>query len=352
MICMSRACILVAMMVVSFPGASWGQADPSEPLAYVTALTGGGATHGVGGRPFEFGEFLTADESGVKDGESVVTAADGTALLTLPGFGTAVLLAGSTEVVLSNRTDLARYVPVRITVRSGRAFMIRKQADDRWIAFEAVGPTGRAYTVSKQASLTAAVSQEGIVFGSVEGQAAFFSGAMPDDPLVNEAGSLIDRPDQMIEPGTSLRTQQLQKPVRDDDNRTAALNDMDKNLYNSGIQHGGRWVADAEEGDFTPVRAEARSTPEFFGSELSAGLAFDQPRSSVVSSTSGATTEPLRVPTRSVAEGLLASGVPGSVIIGQRLKRSRIIGNPGTASGSIRFNPQAEQLIILTGRSR
>lgn len=352
MICMLRRFVLAALAILSVPATSWGQADPSKPLAFVTAVTGGGATHGVDGRPFEFGEFLTAAENGVKDGESVVTTANGTALLTLPGFGTAVHLAPSTEVVLSTRPDLANHVPVKITVRSGQVLMIRRTADERWIALEAVGPTGRAFTVSKQASLTAAVSDEGIVFGSVEGTAAFFSGNMPDEPLVNEAGNLIDRPDQLIEPGTSLRTKQLEQPVRDDENRTAALNSMNENLYNFGVHHSAKWVADAEEGDFTPVRAEARSTPEFFGSELSAGLAFDQPRSSVVSASSGPTTTPLRTPTRSIAEGLLASGVPTSVIIGQRLKRSRIIGNPGTASGAIRFNPQAEQLIVLTGRSR
>lgn len=347
---LGRAVAAMAVLLVS--NNTWGQPDASEPLGYVTALTGGGATRGADGEPFEIGRFLTAEKNWIRDGESVVTLDDGEAVVMLPDYGTAVRLAASSELVLTWRGDLSNDVPIKLTLRRGRASMLRRATDERWIVLEAVGPQSRAYTISKQASLTVAVDADGVSFGSVAGSASFFSGDIPDERLVDDTGQLIDQPDQQIGEGMSISTQQPDVPVADDDNRMAAMKNMDDNLYRFGLDRSTKWVESAEQGDFTPVRAEAQGAEEFLSAELSSGVAFDQARSQVIAQTRGSTTQPLRVPSRSVAEGLLASGVPTSVIVGQRLKRSRIIGNPGTATGQIRFNPQAQQLIRLSGRSR
>lgn len=350
--CSSLGRAVAAMAVLLISSNTWGQPDASEPLGYVTALTGGGATRGADGVPFEVGRFLTDENNGILDGEAVVTSDDGEAIVMLPDYGTSVRLAASSELVLTRRDDLSNDVPIKLTLRRGRASMLRRAADERWIVFEAVGPQGRAYVISKQASLTVSVSDEAVSFGLVAGSAAYFAGDMPDERLVDDAGQLIDQPDQQIGEGMSLSTQQQDAPVADNDNRVVAMKNMDDNLYRFGLDRGTRWVESAEQGDFTPVRAESQGAEEFLSAELSSGVAFDQASSQVIAQTRGSTTQPLRVPSRSVAEGLLASGVPTSVIVGQRLKRSRIIGNPGTASGQIRFNPQAEQLIRLSGRAR
>ncbi|MCH8146950.1 MAG: hypothetical protein IH987_03025, partial [Planctomycetes bacterium] len=78
---------------------------------------------------------------------------------------------------------------------------------------------------------------------------------------------------------------------------------------------------------------------------------FDQPTQLAAVATIQATSVQSLRTVISPAQGLVESGVPGSVIAGQRFRRSVIIGNPGTTGGGpLTVNPAAQLLIRLAGQ--
>lgn len=105
----------------------------------------------------------------------------------------------------------------------------------------------------------------------------------------------------------------------------------------------GRWIEKAEIGDLVPRVTPEMPTPSLPGLGIPSVSAVTQPpQVTSVTSPVVSTGQPL-TPTLSQAESLLASKSPASVVVGARLGRTRIVGNPGTAGGQtgVRFNPEA-----------
>ena len=329
------------------------------PHAVVTALTGGGAMRGPGGPPFPVTEwdYYTYDYV-LRPGETIITAEDGTAVLMLPGYETVVHLgdgSGSSQLTLEEVPALEGGVPIGLTLERGPALIVRRPSDRRWLLVACrVGPT-QGYVLSRGASFVARAGADGLTFSVSQGEAVYFAGP-PARRLIDEAGELLDRAGVGIAPGQRLSVEAPAQPAPDTESVPQALNRMNQGLYVFGLTKGEQWVERAEQGDLIPARGPVRGVPRALAGEIGVPRAtFDQPRSVAVVTTPRVATAPVGVAVRpapvveNLGISLIQSRVPTSVVVGQRLLRTRIIGNPGTAGG-VRANPQAEQLILLPGR--
>lgn len=115
-----------------------------------------------------------------------------------------------------------------------------------------------------------------------------------------------------------------------------------------------QWLKLAEAGDFVPSRQWA-SPALGIPPEYRVSTAVTQVVSAAAAVTAPPTVIPSAVtPTVTQAQTLLASQNPASVVVGARLERTRIVGNPGAAGGvsGVRFNTQARGPLQLGPRVR
>ena len=187
----------------------------------------------------------------------------------------------------------------------------------------------------------------GSSFSVMRGAAAFVPGPLPDTRPGELAGAVE------LTAGQSISTKAPGTPVPYDAHAAAEVCSLlDSDIYAFGVSQSTQWVKRAERGDFTPVRArESRAAAELVGTEFTPTQAFDQPQQLLaVTAPQGAAVTAVRTIV-SPAQSLVESGIPGSVIAGQRFRRSLIIGSPGTTgSGPLIVNPNAELLVRLAGR--
>jgi hypothetical protein len=346
----------IAVVIVALCGYARAQA----PHAVVTALTGGGATRGPTGSPFPAGEW----DDYIRDymletGESIVTAEDGKAVLMLADYETVVQIGDGT-----GRTHLALealsaapdgLIPLAPTLTAGRAYVVRKSDDPRWLVMPCRTATEEGYVLSRGASFVVEVTRREVVLAVTSGEILFFKGPLPAE-LLNEQGEPA-APDGMVaRAGYRLLPLRGPTPVTDTDMIPAARNRMSGTLFAFGLDKGAQWVERAEQGDITPARGASRGAQRLFAGEVGVPrTTFDQPRSQIVVTSPRASSAPLRTVVatlpvvQTTARTLIESRVPTSVVVGSRLRRSRIVGNPGT-SGRIAVNPQLEELIRLPGR--
>ena len=323
-------------------------------MAYVTVVSGSGATRGSGGPAFPMGPRGFSDgASGLAAGESVATLDGGTAVVSLPDYGVVVHLEESSEFSLNELPVLDNCIPVSLTLTNGSAYVTRRRADERWLLVAARGGAG-GYTMSKGASLTVSADAAGVTFVAVRGDALLFSGDVPQGMLVDESGELKDSAGVLLPEGHHVDTRRQLEPSPEVPaalSESTAAGHMGDALYALALRASSNWVERAEKGDFTPVRGAARGAPGMFPPEgLAPGFTFDQPRSAVVSPAPRTGTQPLRGQAASPVRALLETRIPTSVVVGQRLARTRIIGSPGTSAGPIRVNPNVEPLIRLPRR--
>ena len=355
MVWLNRTYIAAVSAVVSLGVPTLAEAQDAEPVAYVTVVSGSGATRGESGPAFprEPGAFSDA-LSGLATGESVKTLDGGAAALALPDYGITVHLEESSELLLKALPVLDNAVPVSLTLIKGRAYVVQRQGDVRWLLVAGDCDAGRGYTMSKGASLAVSVDSTGIAFAAVWGDVLFFDGDVPAGALVKETGELVDTSGVSVPEGHHISTQRELKPapeIPDALSGSAARSWLSDALYGFGLHAGEKWVERAERGDFIPVRGVARGAPEMFAPEgLAPELTFDQPRQAVVAPAPRAGMQPTRVQALSPVRALLETRRPTSVVVGARLARTRIIGSPGTSPGPIRVNPYVEPLIRLPRR--
>jgi len=113
------------------------------------------------------------------------------------------------------------------------------------------------------------------------------------------------------------------------------------------------WLGRAERGDLIPMpkRPEAMA-PAVAALAVEAAPVDQPPLVSPV--TVGEATSPVTsgLGATNQARSLLASGDPASVIVGSRLERTRIVGNPGTAAAGtgMTYNRQARGPLTLTSK--
>ena len=344
----------VVTCVLAFAAAAAAQLGDAAPVAYVTVVTGDGATRGPSGPAFPDGMATFGDRNnGLRPGESVVTGENGAAVVWLPDYRIVIHLGSSTELAFAEVSGLNNDVPVSLTVVAGRMHVVRKPSDNAWLLIGAGTGEVIGYTLSKGASLVAEVDASGVTFTATRGRATFFRGAIPGGPLIGDDGQPIDKLGAALSEGQRASTRAPAAVQGDEDAPRLAWKRMNDDLYQFGVNQSSQWVEQAEKGDFTPVRSESTASARTFGAEVGVPRqTFDQPRTTVTSPAARTPVTAVRAARVNTAQALIGSQIPSSVVIGQRIRRSRIIGNPGTTgSGQIRFNPNAEQLLLLAGRS-
>jgi len=253
---------------------------------------------------------------------------------------------------LTTAAGLAEDVPAAVKVIKGRVHVVRKSTDNAWFLITGGSGVGNGYTLSKGASLIVEVDAGGVSVTATKGGVTFFRGDLPAGPLIGPGGQPANKNGISVAEGQRVS---IQAPQVVDDRATpqTAWQRVYDDMFAFGVNHSGQWIVQAEKGDFTPVRPE----PSAAGLEIRVGVGetrqtFDQPRTTVTAPISGSPVTARATGQVSTARAFFGSGIPSSVLIGQRIRRSRIIGNPGTTgSGQIRFNPNAEQLLLLAGGS-
>ena len=349
---------LVFLLTAPLCSVLWAQ-QIEGPHAVVTALTGGGAFRGVGGPAFPDTDWdYYAFDYVLQPGETIVTADDGAAVLMLPGYETVIHLGDGqsrSELALAEASGLDSGVPLGLTLTAGHALIVRKPSDQRWLLFAGRSAAAEAYVLSRGASFVARADADEVTFSVSHGEVVYFSGP-PAQRLIDEAGELIDRTGVVIPAGQRVSAGAPAQAVPDAESVPQAINRLNDGLYAFGLQKGRQWVEQAEQGDLIPAKGAVRGAARVFAAEVGVPRAtFDQPRSVAVVTTPRVVTAPTRTAlvaapvVQNVGISLIQSRIPTSVIVGQRLLRTRIIGNPGT-SGGVRANPQAQQLIRLPGR--
>jgi hypothetical protein len=319
---------------------------------FVTVIGGeGGVTRVVDDESAPIPARFSFDQSAIGPGESVQTAADATAVLVLPGFDTTVYLGGSTKWLASDLRGTDTGVSMKLECDGGSASIIRKLQSPDWMLLVARAGAARGYTLSRGASLFVEMSEQGVSFSARSGDAWFFAGDVPEGRLVDESGNLIDDSGVHLAQGQRVTSTAPAAATADEEAGTIAPPGMRDDLETFALAQSDQWLQQAERGDFTPVRGPGRAAPEVMQGGLEPSLAFDQPRPVLTGPAPRPTAGAVRT-TLDPAQSLVASGVPGTVVAGQRFRRSRIIGNPGTAgpgSGALTINRAADLLVRLGG---
>lgn len=342
----SVLCAGIALLTFAVPLAA--QQGDGGSVAVITALRGDGAARGEAGEPIRLfdgsGRFQQSAAS-LGLGEVIVTGPDGGATLSLTGRETLVHLSSDATCSFFAHGGLADGGGF-VHVHKGRAEVLRKRSDNRWMLTAAGNGASAGYMLSQGASFVVQVDGDVVVFSVIQGQGWAFRGEVPAGALLDETGAPRDRGGVRIAEGerVALGEAAAAPDAHADANRSGERRRQD--AYAFALTCGGNWLHRAEQGDFTPVRGESRGPSELARGEVSTELAFDQPRTPVLAPVPRVATQPLRTALVNPARALIESGIPTSVVVGQRLRRTRIIGNPGT-TGPIRVNPNVESLIRL-----
>ena len=359
----SRLSMAVAAGFLALAAGAFAQEsdDKDKHVAYVTVVTGGGATHIPKGdsfpaRPGKFQPY----PNGIFRDEGVKTAPDGEAIVMMPTNGIAIHLEPDSVLEFVDWPTMAAEVPVALLLRQGQAYVIRREGDDQWLLCGAESGEARAWTLSNNASMVVTADAEGqeVTFVLSDGQATYYPGAIPfglsvDDAgavppglFLDESGQLLERTGVPLSAGQRVSTQAPAEVVADALSGLTASEGMVENMYAFGLSHGQELIEDTEKGDFTPVRESGQAPAQAFGGRVPAAFTMAVPRFAMVV-TPQTTGTAIRVSPVSPARKLLASGVPTESVVGVRFVRSRIIGIPGTGGPLIRVNPFVDIPIVL-----
>lgn len=314
-----------------------------KPIGMVTVMSDDGVTIVRDGQP----EPLDPLEARLRDreieiGEAVATTASGTAVVYFSDYGTVAALQSASKLLLEKSNSGANDISLTLRLAQGRVLVTRKSSESGPVALVCESGQAVGYVLLLEGVVLASIEGPNVVFTTLAGEASYFEGAVSDRAAA-DGRRVVEGQQVSFTSG----------PAPADTSAARALwQDTDDRAFAFGLQRSDDWVQRAEEGDFTPVRsAESRAEPELVGTEFIPPQAFDQPTQLA------AVTTPQQVGVQSLrtvvspAQGLVQSGIPGSVIAGQRFRRSIIIGNPGTTgSGPITINPSAELLIRIAGQ--
>ncbi len=318
--------------------ASCSSAVAAEGVGYVTEVLGAGATRGVDGPPLDLAaRQVYTDEFAISPGEQVATlpAVEGSsgrsgATLFFPEAGVVVRCDADTVLTVLPAGPLG--VAAAVAVQRGSATIVGRASSPAWFVVVSGSQDDGDWVLARGATLQV---EPGGSIALHSGEGHLSAGPVPQGPLVDDEGR----------PAASA-------PIEEDIPAAVdAWRRLGVDSYTAGISRGAEWIARAEKGDFTPVRESARASAQFFGQRVGGQeSAFDQPRTTAVATTPRVAIGILRTPVVNPATPLLESGVPTSVVAGQRFRRTRIIGNPGTSAQQIRVNPFLDPALTLSGR--
>ena len=347
--------VVITVTTASLHAGGGAQSEPEDLAAFVTVVGGAGAVRVEAEAPVRItveGYSFELERNRIALGEGVRTYPDGSAVLILPYYDAVVYLEGSSELRIAEPAMPGSGIDLIVRISTGRVWVIRKPGNERWLLIAggkggAAAPAG--YTLSKGASLFVEADSRGVTFAVRSGEGRFFRGQVPAAVLIDASGQLADRTGELLSEGHRVSTQDPAGPAPDADAATLVAGGFSADTDKFALARSAHWLQEAERGDFTPVRGGARASPRLLAVELEPTLAFDQPRPVFTAPAPRAAPSPVRV-TLSPSQALIESGVPGSVVAGQRFRRSRIIGSPGAGgTGALIVNPAAE-LQIKFGR--
>lgn len=320
-------------------------AATAQPTGVVT-VTANAAISRSGQPPIAVPLIFRLADREVVAGDEVVTLANGSAVVRFADYGTVVNLWPESKLLLENIPPRAKHVALGLRLGQGTAVLTRKASGLGLVAL--VGDTGQVqgHVLLEEGSVVVSVVGSKVVVESLQGSARFINGPLPDAPLAQGEGQVLSAGQQV-----TVGADEVPMPVppgRAED----VWRQIHEITYAFGVKRSTQWIEQAEKGDFTPVRSEeSRAEPEIVGTDFAPPQRFDQPTQLAAVSTIQATSVQSLRTVISPVQGLVESGIPGSVIAGQRFRRSVIIGNPGTSGGGpITVNPAAELLIRLAGQ--
>jgi|GEM_PF-3392058 len=314
-----------------------------KPVGMVTVMSDDGVTIVHDGQPTLLDPLkIRLRDREVEIGDAVATTASGTAVVHFSSYGTVAALQSASKLLLEKPGSGANDLALALRLAQGSVLVTRKSSESGPVAL--VGENGQAvgYVLLSEGVVLVSIEGPNVVFTALAGEASYFEGAV---------GGKAAADGRRVNEGQQVSVTSGPAPA-DTSAARALWKDTGDRAFTFGLKRSDDWVQRAEEGDFTPVRSsESRAEPELVGTEFIPPQAFDQPTQLA------AVTTPQQVGVQSLrtvvspAQGLVQSGIPGSVIAGQRFRRSVIIGNPGTTgSGAITINPSAELLIRLAGQ--
>lgn len=336
----SMVWLAVASCYVAGDFAATAQADG---VVTITA----NATIGRSGQPptLVHHDFRLADRT-VQAGDEVATLANGSAVVRFADYGTVVNLWPESILLLENVPPRAKHVALGLRLGQGTAVLTRKASGPGLVALIGAAGQVQGHVLLEEGSVVVSVVGTEVVVESLQGSARFINGPLRDAPVAQGEGRLLSAGQRVTAGGDEAPMPVASGRAED------VWRQVHEITYAFGVQRSTEWIERAEKGDFTPVRSEeSRAEPEIVGTDFDPPQRFDQPTQLAAVTTIQATSVQSLRTVISPAQGLLESTVPGSVIAGQRFRRSVIIGNPGASGGgSITVNPAAELLIRLAGQ--
>ncbi len=243
-----------------------------------------------------------------------------------PSAEASVNLEANTAIQVCPKDDARRrvhvlrgFLVVRYVARDGKPFVLT--TDSGWALLE-------------RGTLVATVAGKKVSFALAAGKARSFDGKLGADvdPAKAPDGKALEPQADALEAAGKLRRR---------------LNGA------MALAATAAWLGRAERGDLIPMpkRPEAMA-PAVAALAVEAAPVDQPPQVSPV--TVGETTSPVTggLGATNQAQSLLASGDPASVIVGARLERTRIVGNPGTAAAGtgMTYNKQARGPLTLTSK--
>lgn len=304
--------------------------------ATATAVTGKVEKVGVDGTQVVL-EGKDLGRYQIRFDEPLTIPDDGGLWLSLSGQrGTVHLSGGAKASFVSVRVD-EQLVSLGLRVEHGRATMISRVADHHRLVL-AAGAVG--FALLRGGAVTVEVSDRFVTLSAHSGEVLAYRGALPA-AVLTAAGEPARPADATLAPGERISLSDMAKSSADS-LPASGVGEM----YAMGLGRASVWIAEAEKGDFTPQRVEARGGEQFSLERTSTDFAFDQARPPVALATPGVTSVVQNV-RLSPAEALLASRNPASVVVGVRLEDTRFTGGGRGGSSSITFNPSARQRFIL-----
>ena len=349
----------IRIAVVTLAAAAWicssaqGQTDYGDLGGFVTIVGGSQEVSRIEAEAVStIPAAFSYGQNRIEPGEGVRTGDDATAVVLFPGLGAVAYLDPASELRLVESLTPDSGIGVFLVAVTGRVSVVRKPSADLWLLFavetEAGDPVG--YTLSKGASLFVEAEEGRVTFAARHGDAVYYSGGVPAGVLIDASGQPADVSGVALRQGQRLSAQ---VPERTEDDERVGLvvpGWAPAEVETFALAQSELWLKSAERGDFTPVRGATRAAPELLGAQFAPALVFDQAVPSVAVQATRPATSPVRT-TLNPSQALLESGVPGTVIAGQRFRRSRIIGNPGTTTagtGALTVNRAAELLVTLS----
>lgn len=343
----ARAIVAVVPMFVG-TATVVSQPLPRDENAYLTIFDGRGVTIDHGDGEFALEAKNLATNSDLESGARIRTDASGTAVLLFPNSGAVIHLGGSTDVRLIEASSSNH--SLTIMVASGRVTMVRRAGGGNWLVLGAEiagGPVG--YVISKDASVVVEVGEGKITYSARRGDVLLFERAVPRGEMFDAADSPKDATGVEILEGQQRTVRVVGDSVADPQSGSVVPDTLADSAWRFAGGQSAKWLEDAEAGDFTPVTATGGPAQELLSAELEPSLVFDQARPVLTTSTGSRGLTPVQ-PRPSVAQTLVESNIPGTVVAARRFAGSRIIGISGqSGSGALFVNVTPLTLPIRLG---